>query len=72
MSTRDNHNQRTQNERTIIALEQSDAVSLVAHDDPRNLQTSERLADMVIRDPAPDASPSRQPSGAYRIIEAVR
>jgi hypothetical protein len=40
--------------------------------DPRAAQIADRLSDMATRNPAPDGSPSRQPTGTYRIIEAVR
>jgi hypothetical protein len=29
-----------------------------------------RLEDMAVKNPSPDASPTRQPTGKYRIIEA--
>jgi hypothetical protein len=41
-------------------------------DDIRHARASVKLEDMVVRNPSPDASPSRQPSGKYRIIESAR
>ncbi len=31
---------------------------------------SENLSDMLVRNPAPDGSPTREPTGTYRIIPA--
>lgn len=35
---------------------------------PSPTQKTEDLSDMGVRNPAPDASPSREPTGIYRII----
>lgn len=39
--------------------------------DPNESASSDELSEMVIRDPAPDASPSREPSGTYRIVKVA-
>jgi len=31
-------------------------------------RVTENLSDMVVRNPAPDGSPTREPAGTYRII----
>ena len=35
-------------------------------------QVGERLSGMVVRNPAPDASPPASPSGTYRVISISR
>jgi hypothetical protein len=39
---------------------------------PMSSSQTENLSDMVVRNPAPDGSPSREPNGMYRIIPATR
>ena len=39
---------------------------------PTSCSRTENLSDMLVRNPAPDGSPSREPTGVYRIIPATR
>ena len=56
-------------ERTVEQTRAANAALPASGSSPR---VTENLSDMLVRNPAPDASPSREPTGIYRIIPANR
>ena len=49
-----------------VAAEPTDQCVIPARD---GLNITARLGDMLVRNPAPDASPSREPIGIHRVVK---
>jgi hypothetical protein len=57
-----------QNREQNVVLRAASAEPAAAQGGGSPARLTESLSDMLVRSPAPDGSPSREPAGTYRII----